>query len=281
MSAVGIDLYLVFTDLDGSLLDHHDYSFAPALPALAALERAAIPLIPVTSKTRAEVEPLRKHLGNTHPFIVENGAAVFVPAGYFDARPAATIARDGYWVREFGAPRERWLQLLAALQAQFPGEFVSFTEAGVDGIAAMTGLPPEQAALADRREYSEPVQWLGSDRRKHEFIEAAVKAGASVLQGGRFLSVGGDCDKGRALSWLRATYLQDRGGGTCHDLAAGDSGNDLAMLMAAETALLVRSPAHDFPALGRKQGLMHSCEYGPAGWAEGVIHWLHQMQPNR
>ncbi len=28
---------LVFTDLDGSLLDHYDYGFAAARPALAAL----------------------------------------------------------------------------------------------------------------------------------------------------------------------------------------------------------------------------------------------------
>ena len=37
----------------------------------------------VTSKTRSEVEPVRRALGNHDPFIVENGGAAFLPAGSF------------------------------------------------------------------------------------------------------------------------------------------------------------------------------------------------------
>lgn len=44
--------FLVFTDLDGSLLDHHNYSYVNALPQLASLEQLGIPVIPATSKTR-------------------------------------------------------------------------------------------------------------------------------------------------------------------------------------------------------------------------------------
>ncbi|MEM1155897.1 MAG: mannosyl-3-phosphoglycerate phosphatase, partial [Pseudomonadota bacterium] len=60
----------------------------------------------------------------------------------------------------------------------------------------------------------------------------------------------------------------------CDDLAVGDSGNDIAMLEAAGTALLVRSPAHAFPTLNRVDKVIHSHHYGPAGWAEGVEIWL-------
>ena len=70
---------LVFSDLDGSLLDHYSYSYEAALPQMEALERAGIPLILVSSKTRAEILILREELANRHPFIVENGAAVFIP----------------------------------------------------------------------------------------------------------------------------------------------------------------------------------------------------------
>ena len=277
MNPAGDALRLVFTDLDGSLLDHHDYSFSAALPALEALEGAAIPVIAATSKTRLEVQELRRQLGNHHPFIVENGAAIVIPAGYFPSRPADTLERDGYWVCELGAPRQRWLQLLASLEGAFGGDFEYFARAGVEGIAAMTGLSQEQAARANRREYSEPVQWLGGAARKRDFIAALRAGGATVLQGGRFLTVGGDSDKGRALAWLRAASMQAQGAATCHDLAIGDSGNDCAMLEAAATALLVRSPAHDFPVLKRRSGVIRSSAYGPAGWAEGVARWLRQL----
>ena len=270
-------LYLVFTDLDGSLLDHHNYDFIDAMPQLRSLERLEIPLIPASSKTRVEIEQLRQKLGNTHPFIVENGAAVFIPQGYFTSQPAGTIEREGYWVYELSQPRSHWLALLKELLKEFDAEFDYFYRAGTAGISRMTNLPADTAELANQRDYSEPVLWMGSAQRRQAFISALQSRGASVLQGGRFLGVSGDCDKGRAVAWLRAAYQQDTGRGECHDLAIGDSGNDCAMLEVVETALLVRSPAHDFPPLQRHQGIIRSRDFGPAGWAEGVAQWLSRL----
>src|SRR4030042_6545243 len=73
---------LIFTDLDGSLLNHDDYSFDEALPAINRVKGSGIPLIFTTSKTRREVELLQKDLGINEPFIIENGAAVYFPSGY-------------------------------------------------------------------------------------------------------------------------------------------------------------------------------------------------------
>ena len=84
----------------------------------------------------------------------------------------------------------------------------------------------------------------------------------------------GDCDKGRALAWLRNVYQEASGSGQVHDLAIGDSGNDVAMLEAAETALVIRSPVNDFPQLARNQGVIYSRLFGPEGWTEGVEQWL-------
>jgi len=270
--------FLVFTDLDGSLLDHHSYSYLDALPQLQRLEHLGIPVIPATSKTRPEIERLRAELGNTHPFIVENGAAVLIPVGYFDSQPVATVEREGYWIREFSAPREKWLGILEELSSEFPGEYDYFFRVGTAGVVRMTNLPEARALEANQREYSEPVQWLGDGTRKAEFISRLQSRGAVVLQGGRFLGVSGDCDKGRALAWLRQVYQQSKPGTLCHDLAIGDSGNDYAMLEAAETALLVRSPVHEFPALQRADGVIFSTDYGPAGWTEGVACWLQSYQ---
>ena len=74
---------IIFTDLDGSLLNHEDYSFREALPALARIRRSAIPLIFVTSKTRGEVEILQQEMCIREPFIVENGGGIIFFAGPF------------------------------------------------------------------------------------------------------------------------------------------------------------------------------------------------------
>ncbi len=267
---------LVFTDLDGTLLDHDDYGYRDALPLLEELEQRGIPVVFVSSKTRAEIEQLRGELGNRHPFVVENGAAAFVPKGYFGASPPGTVERDGYHVIEWCPPRQRWLDELAALEAEYGDEFDSFSRAGVEGVQRMTGLEGEAAARACAREYSEPVLWLGTPEREQDFVTRLRGRGAEVLRGGRFFSVGGKSDKGRAVVWLRDQYRAARAG-EVEDLAAGDSANDVAMLEEAGTALLVRSPAHDFPSLGREGGVIRSTRCGPAGWAEGVARWLQQL----
>jgi mannosyl-3-phosphoglycerate phosphatase len=265
---------MVVSDLDGSLLDHYSYSFDEAREQVRQLEQARIPLVLASSKTREEILQLRLELNNRHPFIVENGAAVFIPVRYFSQQPDQTVRRDDYWVYEMTLPREHWVKRLAQLEPQFPGDFNSFNSAGVAGIMAMTGLSEAQAGAANERGYSEPVRWLGKPATEHLFIVALQAAGATVQRGGRFLSVSGACNKGQALIWLRARYQEASLSGAIEDLAIGDSANDVAMLETATTTLLVRSPVHDFPSLTKTHGVMRSSNFGPAGWAEGVAHWL-------
>lgn len=75
--------YLIFTDLDGILLDHDGYNFDAAKLSLAQLSEQQIPVIINSSKTASEIQSLRLVLNNQHPFIIENGSAVFVPENYF------------------------------------------------------------------------------------------------------------------------------------------------------------------------------------------------------
>jgi len=61
--AANSGMLVVFTDLDGTLLDEETYSWEAAEPALAMLRERGIPWVMVTSKTRAEVEVLRERMG--------------------------------------------------------------------------------------------------------------------------------------------------------------------------------------------------------------------------
>jgi mannosyl-3-phosphoglycerate phosphatase family protein len=274
-------LYLVFTDLDGSLLDHDSYRYDAAQPMLDVLESMRIPVILASSKTRQEMLALREEMHNGHPFIVENGAAVFVPEDYFASAPLGCDLVDGYWRRSFAPPRDRWSAPLAALRERFPGSFRDFAGAGDAGVAKMTGLPLAQAALANAREYSEPVQWLGEDRALQEFLQALSQAGATVMRGGRFYSVGGDCDKGRALDWLRGQYALAASASAVYDLAVGDGQNDVPMLERAHRALLIPARDRPLPTLQRSEGIRVGDGLGPEAWAQGVREWLRElyMQP--
>ena len=260
---------VIYTDLDGSLLNHQDYSHAAADALLDELEQQGIPVIPVSSKTRAELVELRSELGNTHPFIVENGAAVFIPGDYFEKQPAGTLQQDGFFVREFSLPRSYWLQKLETVARQYRRDYTGFEALSNDDIVRLTGLDPDAARRAAQREYGEPLRWKGDEERKTAFIRLMEQHGATILQGGRFMHVSGDCDKGRALRWLNAQFAKAWDTPpVC--IAIGDSHNDIAMLEAADHAVIIRSPSHEPPALARSDGVYLTEAFGPAGWDEGV-----------
>jgi mannosyl-3-phosphoglycerate phosphatase len=262
--------WIVFSDLDGSLLDHDSYSHEAADALLEELERDQVPVILTTSKTRAEVEALRSELNNLHPFIIENGAAIYIPQGYFPVKPEGCIEVDGFWIVEFCETRSHWLSLLDQAKALFPHKFSHFAAMKEEVIAQVTGLSFEQAQLANNREYGEPISWLGVDKGKQEFIQWLTAQGGHVLQGGRFLHLSGFCNKGEALAWLAAEYKKQWGLTEVKTIAIGDSGNDVAMLEKADLALIIRSPVHAPPKLKRLRGFFISEEFGPRGWNSGL-----------
>ena len=155
---------LIFTDLDGTLLDRDTYAWDAARPALDRLRQRGIPWVLVTSKTRAEVEAWRRCLGNEHPFIVENGGAAFVPAGYFPYAVGGGELRDSYEVLEWGAP---YAELVADLQRASQASQCrvrGFHEMTPGEVAALCDLPLPQAVLAKQREYDEPFVVLDPNR---------------------------------------------------------------------------------------------------------------------
>src|SRR6266545_4005865 len=104
----------IFSDLDGTLLNPQTYSFEPAKAALQLVEQQGVPLVFCTSKTRAEVEYWRRLTENRHPFVVENGGAVYIPRRYFPFAVPGARQRDDYHVIEYGRPYE---DLVASLHA--------------------------------------------------------------------------------------------------------------------------------------------------------------------
>jgi mannosyl-3-phosphoglycerate phosphatase family protein len=267
---------LIFTDMDGSLLCHDSYSHEAAAPMLAQLKQLGIPVIPTTSKTKAELLHLRLSLGNTDPFIIENGAAVFIPVGYFAEQPVDTEIVGDFWVKKFVHNRYYWQSLITHIDKVDAGKFTTFSELTTRQIAELTGLDDKSSNRASRRLYGEPVVWKGSADEKKLFISELKGMGANVLQGGRFIHVSGECDKGQAMLWLVDVFKRNKPEVPVTSVAIGDSQNDVAMLEVADIALLIRSPAHPLPELERNNKIYISEYLGPEGWAQGVKDILNE-----
>jgi len=269
---------LIFTDMDGTLLDHFSYSHQPAAKTLTKLKSLGIPVIANTSKTFSELIDLRVSIDNSDPFIIENGAAIYLPKKQWPSAPEHDAELDDYWVKEFCPPRSHWQTIIQSISAEFDGEFSTFMEGGIDAIMEWTGLDRQRAQQAADRRYGEPVRWLGSDDRATEFTARLQQHGAQVLKGGRFMHVAGASDKGRAMQWLAHLY------GDPPLLAAGDGNNDIAMLESAYFSLIVKSPVNPAPKLHNSQervnsgSLVYSEACGPEGWAEGIKVFLEKLK---
>lgn len=262
-------MHIVFTDLDGTLLDER-YSWAAAGPALELLARDGVPWVMVSSKTRAEMEQIRADIGHVHPFVVENGGAAYIPEGYFGARVPDATRRDGYEVLPWGTAYPRLVRLLEEAAALAQCRVRGFHTMSIADVAAATGLPDERAALAKEREYGEPFL-VDDPERLPALLSAIERAGHRWTHGGRFYHLCGNNDKAVAVEAL--THLFRRQYGAIHTVGLGDSLNDLPFLRVVQTAVVVRSARPQAPPLD-VPGALRTRQAGPAGWNEAVLDLL-------
>lgn len=265
---------LVVTDLDGSLLDHHSYDFSPATPWLAQLKKMRVPVIPVTSKTRAELLPLREALGLTGtPFIAENGAVIGLPPGWCHARlDRPGSGRDGVVIKYPGVDVGFIRARLKVWRERLNIRFTRIDELSVGEVMELTGLDEVRAQDARQREGSEPIIWQDSEAALATFRDSLEGDGLQLTQGGRFWHVmGRSADKGSAVEWLVKRFTALRGRPPL-SLGLGDGPNDITMLEAVDQAVVIRG-CHDLAVEPRNASLYRTEATGPTGWAEGVAYW--------
>lgn len=263
------DGLIVFSDLDGSLLDHDTYDWQPARLWLARLRSHDIPVILTTSKTQAEVSILRQELGLEHyPFIAENGAIVALPQSW--------QSHNDYPCKTFSADYPHICRLLQHLRHEEGYDFTGFSDMTSADIARLTGLNDVAAQRACRRGATEPLQWHGDASTLQSFRNALAQHGFALTQGGRFYHViGQGVSKGAAAGWLIEQYQQQQKR-ALRTIGLGDGPNDIPLLEAMHYAVVIKGKNQQYIALGE-----HFCgeryrtrAMGPVGWREGLSYFI-------
>ena len=267
---------VIFTDLDGTLLDHDTYEWEAAKPALVLCRQYQIPIIAVSSKTRAEIELLQQKLDISAPFISENGGGIFFPKLHYPERPAGAVSEETLWKWSLGPAYDVLVDALKEIRDDLGWVIRGFSEMTPEEISSRTGLDLETSRLAASREYDEPFIIVDPIVKDIEFLEkAAEKRGLQITAGGRFYHIHGKKDKGDAVK--RVILWYKRSHPNMITIALGDSPSDFSMFEKVNYPVLVGS-AVQFPSLvERIPGLKITEQQGPEGWNSAVLDILDKI----
>jgi len=264
---------IIFSDLDGTLLNHDDYSLDAARPVLDRISQARIPLILTTSKTRHEVEQIRDIMAICDPFIVENGGGIYFPLGYRGFKIGRGEEKKGYTLVQLGLPYEQIRCFFISVQHRFGAK--GFGDLPLHSIMELTGLPPDRAALANIREFTEPFL-MDRDEDISALTQLAGEKGMKITCGGRFHHLMGiDQDKGKAVRTVCEIFYQNLGRDFI-TVGIGDSENDLPMLQQVDIPVLVPRPVKGYLDIQLPR-LIRAVNPGCRGWNEVVGGLLDEL----
>jgi len=270
---------LIFTDLDGTLLDDN-YSFKKARPALSLIKKKKVPLIICTSKTRSEIEFYRKKLNNNHPFISENGGAIFIPKNYFK-KVKYDKKIGNYKVIELGTGYRFLKKNLKKIENKLGNKIkiISFSDMQVEDLMKDSGLSLKEARTALDREYDEPFKMVGKKANKRKALEMIKKYGLNHTGGGRYHHILGNNDKGKAIKILKKIYKENYKE-EIKTIGLGDSLNDREMLDIVDTGFLLQKPNKKYANVKNKN-LTKVRGISSEGWNKTVYDLFWKFHSDR
>lgn len=260
---------VVFTDLDGTLIDFYSYSGERTKASLQRLLQAGIDVVFCSSKTFEEQAALQEDFGIRAPMIVENGSAIVAPAGFWKELPEGA-RRCEEWTRvEIGIASADIRHRISRIEASLGESLVGFSDLQAEDVARKTGLDLLSAKRAKSRDYSETLSAALTPAQWSELDSVFREQGLRCLPGGRFHTVIGEsADKGRAVElFLKLLAGQKEIG--IRSVGVGDSENDAEMLAVVDEAYLVQRPDGTWASVGAGCSSLRRLDaVGPEGWAQ-------------
>ncbi len=267
---------LIFTDLDGTLLDYNTYSIDEARDALEATSSLNIPVIAITSKTRHELENQPYTNEFLDIFATENGSAIYISKRNPLCNHVKGKDMDKYIVLQIGESYRDILAKIDRAEKKTGFKVRKFSTMSVREISELSGLDLKSAGLAKKREFSEPFVYKGEEEGLKRFIKELSLMGLECIKGGRFYHVVSKGNKGHALRIIEALYKDNYSDTKWKTMALGDSYNDIPLLDAVDMPVLLPRTDGTYIEIPREleQKTIKADKPGPRGWARVVMDLL-------
>ena len=239
---------------------------------LRRLAEAGVALVLCSSHTRAQLEWVRQELGIVHPFVSENGGAVYIPEGCFGFEVPNAREVAGYRAVEFGRPYADVVHDLRETADRLQIGITGFSDMSVEEVAAECRLSMLQARLAKLREYTEPFRLHDADPRARGRLMKGLHAAnlTAVNPGGVFDCVGAPVDAELGVNLLVMLYRRAFPG--IATVGLGSSLRDVPLMQRADRAFIVDAEDDQLirRLLGRVPHARVMSRPGLAGWLQAI-----------
>jgi mannosyl-3-phosphoglycerate phosphatase family protein len=231
---------IVFSDLDGTILDNNTYQFGDSQEGINLLLDNGAMLVFCSSKTPDEQIDLQRRLSIRAPFIFENGAGIAMLSSQNVKNIHLGTQIGGYNLSLNGTLGYSHLKDVLMSAASVSGiEVKTFDDLADDELMLLTGLDLQSAMRAKKRYASVTIASPDDDFSMAKLQTALDSSRYRFSKGGRFYTLTEHgLDKGSAvLKMLREMNMMRENITTT---AIGDASNDLSMLSVVDRPYLLQ-----------------------------------------
>lgn len=266
---------VIYTDLDGSLLELNTYDHQLAAPIVKKLSDRGTPVIFCSSKTLAEQQYYQELLDLHTPMIIENGAGVVIPRKfhpYFEDLPHRII--DNYLLFSFTKGYNFILENLDRIRKELDLQLLGYHDLKTSEISELTGISVDDLERTTNRLFSETLLVGEFQAPKFQKLRQALfEVDLQCTPGSKFYTISGlSSNKGKAIRWLN-THLMQINTKKFTTIGIGDSFNDLSMLAEVDRPFLVQKPDRSFAKI-EVRNLQRIENPGPIGWNEIIEQYI-------
>ncbi len=221
---------LIFTDLDGSLLDRDTFKFDKISKYIKDLISKGVFIIPNSSKTKVEIEKFNNDLDEDLPFVVENGAAIYNLNLINSSFPEKiSLSREINEIIEIFDNK---------ISSKYKSKCKFIKDLKSDKQSEIFGLSKDKVKYAINREYTIPLIFEGSKIQKTDLFKSVNNVGLSLQEGGRVINLCDKISKSQAMKHV-VKIFKKISKEKLITIGVGDNFNDLDMLKNSDIPCLV------------------------------------------
>ena len=258
---------IIFTDLDGSLLDKETFKFDVIEDYFKELISSGIVIIPNSSKTESELLDFNKQNSLNLSFISENGSSVHGLDKIHQNLPKKVlISRSKNEIQKIYDKN---------VSLDLKNKTAPILDLNIEEQKKIFGLPIKKLSLATKRMHSIPILFKGTEVERNNFLKVINDIGLTAQSGGRIINICDNTNKSKAMS-KTLQLIRKELKNEIIAICVGDNENDIEMLKQADFPCLVKNENFDSSSINI-DNLIKSNEPSPKGWSDVIKSALQKI----